>query len=95
MSFQFEWDAGKATSNIQKHAVSFEEALSVFSDPLARIVDDVVHSTDEQRELIIGHSGRGHLLFVCFTEHAQAIRILSARRATRKERRDYEENTSS
>lgn len=94
MSFQFEWDAGKARSNVQKHEVSFEEAISVFSDPLARIVDDVIHSTEEQREIIIGHSDRSHLLFVCFTERARAIRILGARRATRKERQDYEENAN-
>jgi len=94
MSYQFEWDARKARFNIEKHGVSFREAISVFRDPLARIIDDVLHSTEEQREIIIGHSEENRLLFVCFTERAQTIRIVSARRATRKERRDYEENAS-
>lgn len=92
MSLDFEWDLDKATSNQKKHGVTFEEAATVFSDPLAAIFDDEVHSEEEQREIIIGHSAKNRLLLVCFTERAGAIRIISARRATKRERTDYEEN---
>jgi uncharacterized protein len=92
MSLDFEWDEDKAASNQKKHQVSFEEAATVFADPLAVIFDDEVHSEEEQREIIVGHSGVNRLLLVCFTERAGALRIISARRATRRERRDYEEN---
>jgi uncharacterized DUF497 family protein len=92
MSLEFEWDEDKAASNRKKHQVSFEEAATVFADPLATIFDDEVHSEEEQREIIVGHSANRRLLLVCFTERARAIRIISARRATRRERRDYEEN---
>jgi uncharacterized protein len=85
----------KAASNQKKHRVTFEEAATVFSDPLALIFDDEVHSEEEQREIIIGHSAEDHLLLVCFTERGEAIRIVSARRATKRERRDYEENPHS
>ncbi|HXX22403.1 MAG TPA: BrnT family toxin [Terriglobia bacterium] len=92
MSVIFEWDYKKAASNISKHRVSFVEALTVFGDPLARIFDDQDHSLDEKREIIIGHSSRGRLLVVCFTEREGSVRIISARTATKIERRDYEEN---
>ena len=92
MSLEFEWDEDKAASNVKKHRVAFEEAATVFSDTLAAIFDDEVHSQEEQREIIIGHSAESRLLLVCFTERAGAIRIISARRATKRERRDYEEN---
>lgn len=92
MSLEFEWDEGKAASNVKKHRVAFAEAVTVFSDPLAAIFDDEIHSEEEQREIIIGHSDANRLLLVCFTERAGAIRIISARRATKRERRDYEEN---
>jgi uncharacterized protein len=92
MSLEFEWDDDKAASNQRKHRVRFEEAASVFADPLAAIFDDVVHSDEELREIIIGHSAKKQLLLVCFTERAGAIRIISARRATKRERQDYEEN---
>jgi uncharacterized DUF497 family protein len=92
MSIQYEWDNKKATSNLQKHRVSFEEALTVFADPLAVIFDDDVHSNDEIREIIIGHSTNNRLLLVSFTERGQAIRLINARLATKKERKDYEEN---
>lgn len=94
MSLEFEWDQEKADSNRRKHRVSFAEAATVFADPLAAIFDDEVHSEEEQREIIVGHSADNRLLLVCFTERAGAIRIISARQATRRERRDYEENTS-
>jgi uncharacterized DUF497 family protein len=92
MSLDFEWDEDKNASNEQKHGVTFEEATTVFADPLAAIFDDEVHSIDERREIIVGHSVKDRLLLVCFTERGSAIRIISARRATKRERRDYEEN---
>lgn len=95
MSLRFEWDPKKAAANLAKHGVSFEEALTVFSDPLARIFDDEDHSSEEQREIIIGHSMKDRLLLVCFTAREPAIRLFSARLATKKERQDYEENISS
>ena len=95
MNLRFEWDPKKATANLAKHGVSFEEGLTVFSDPLARIFDDEEHSIEEEREIIIGHSTKHRLLLVCFTARESSIRILSARKATRRERQDYEENVSS
>ena len=93
MSVSFEWDQNKAAANLRKHRVSFEEALTVFDDALACIFDEEEHPTGEAREIIVGHSINNHLLLVCFPERARdVIRIFSARRATRKERRDYEEN---
>jgi uncharacterized DUF497 family protein len=92
MSVEFEWDEDKAASNQKKHRVTFEEAATVFADPLAAIFDDEAHSEEEQREIIIGHSDENRLLLVSFTERAGAVRIISARRATKKERQDYEEN---
>jgi uncharacterized DUF497 family protein len=92
VSLEFEWDEDKAAANEKKHRVTFEEAATVFSDPLAAIFDDEAHSEEEQREIIIGHSADNRLLLVSFTERGEAIRIISARRATKKERRDYEEN---
>jgi uncharacterized DUF497 family protein len=89
-----EWNQQKAVSNLKKHGVSFDEATTVFSDPLAFIFDDEKHSEDEHREIIVGHSVLNRLLLVCFTERAEdIIRIFSARLATKKERRDYEQNT--
>lgn len=94
MSLTFEWDKDKASSNIKKHKVSFDEASTVFDDPLAYIFDDEDHSIDEYREIIIGHSIIQRLLVVCFTERAEdLIRIFSARLAIKRERQDYEENT--
>lgn len=92
MSVQFEWDNKKAVSNLKKHRVSFEEAITVFGDSLAAIFDDEVHSVDEIREIIIGHSMNNRVLLVSFTERGGKIRIISARLATKKERKDYEEN---
>ena len=92
MNLCFELDVNKATANTAKHGVSFEEAATVFRDPIAAIFDDEDHSDEESREIIIGHSDRNRLLLVCFTERDDAIRIISARKATRRERRDYEEH---
>jgi uncharacterized protein len=74
--------------------VTFEEAASVFSEPVAAIFDDEVHSIDEQREIIIGHSAKSRIVVVSFTERDGAIRIISARKVTKRERKDHEENTS-
>jgi len=92
MDLKFEWDPKKASSNFSKHAVSFEEALTVFADPLARIFDDEDHSIDEQREIIIGHSSTRRFLIECFTARDESVRIFSARTGTVRERKDYEEN---
>jgi uncharacterized DUF497 family protein len=93
MALEFEWDGAKARSNKKKHGVSFEEAGSVFADPLARIFDDEDHSDNERRELIIGYSARNRLLIVSFTERgADLVRIISARKATKNEQREHEEN---
>jgi uncharacterized protein len=92
MNLKFEWDRKKAAATLSKHRVAFEEALTVFGDPLAKIFDDEDHSIEEQREIIIGHSSQGRLMIVCFTAQGESVRIFSARTATRRERRDYEEN---
>lgn len=90
---RFEWDPTKAEGNIQKHDVSFDEAVTVFKDPLAFIFDDEAHSEEEHREIIIGMSALRRMLLVCFVERLQDIvRIFSARPATRQEIKDYEEN---
>jgi uncharacterized DUF497 family protein len=95
MSLRFEWGKDKAAANLKKHGVSFEEASTVFSDPLAYIFDDEEHSEEEAREIIIGHSANNRLLLTCFVERAEdVIRIFSARPATKKERKDYEENAN-
>ena len=90
---KFEWDPAKAAANFIKHRVRFDEAITVFKDPLALIFDDASHSEQEHREIIIGMSSVSRLLLVCFTQRQEdAIRIISARRATRQEIQDYEEN---
>jgi uncharacterized DUF497 family protein len=88
---QYEWDNVKAITNLRKHGVSFEEAQTVFDNPLAVIFDDEAHSFGELREIIIGHSQRNRLLIISFTERSTNIRIISARLATRKEREEYEQ----
>ena len=91
MDLQFEWDDQKARLNFQKHGINFEEAKTVFRDPLAYIFDDQWHSVGEKREIIIGHDDKNRLILVSFTERNQIIRIISARLAPKKERQDYEE----
>ena len=88
----FEWDPAKALANIEKHGVSFEEAVTVFQDPLAKIHSDPDHSESELREMLIGHSAEPRLLLVAFTDRQGKIRLISARKVTRRERRDYEES---
>ena len=90
---QFAWDENKAAGNLIKHGVSFEEAATVFADPLSSTIADPLHSEDEDRYVIIGSSIRGHLLVVVFTERRSVFRIISARKATSRERKDYEEGT--
>ena len=93
---EFEWDKAKAAANVKKHKITFDEASTVFGDPLARIFDDPEHSAEEHREIIVGHSILTRLLLVCFTEReGDVIRLFSAREATKKERQDYEENAGS
>lgn len=91
MALSFEWDPRKAASNLAKHAVSFEEAATVFGDPLGRISSDPRHSTDEERFVILGVSRLRRVLIVMFVDRGEAVRIVSARRATPRERRNYEE----
>ena len=88
---RFEWDSAKAATNLRKHEVSFEEAVSVFYDLLAVTGPDPDHSEQEQRFVTFGISSAGRLLVVAHTEREEAIRIISARRATQSERRIYEE----
>ena len=90
---KFQWDPKEAANNLRKHGVSFDEAVTVFKDPFAFIFDDVEHSEQENREIIIGMSALRRILLVCFLERYQnTIRIISARSATRREKQDYEEN---
>jgi uncharacterized protein len=91
---RFEWSASKARLNAEKHGVTFDEAATAFRDSLARIFDDPVHSSGERRELLVGHSRRARLIIVSFAERGDRIRIISARNATKRERRDYEQGTS-
>jgi uncharacterized DUF497 family protein len=86
------WDAPKASANLRKHGVSFEEAATVFADPLAKITDDPEHSEEEARELILGSSEKGRLLVVSFVQRMSAIRLISARPASRTERHVYQES---
>ena len=88
----FDWDFNKAKSNIWKHKVSFEEAGTALLDPLSKTDLDPDHSTDEHRFITFGMSARRRLLVVSYTEHADLIRIISARLATRREREIYEEH---
>jgi uncharacterized protein len=88
----FEWDPAKARKNLQKHGVSFEEASSVFYDPLAVTGADPDHSEGEERLITFGMSSQGRLLVVAHTERSEAIRIISARITTQPERHIYEES---
>jgi len=93
MPLVFEWDARKARNNQRKHDVSFDEACTVFNDAGAIIFPDEGHSNGEEREIIVGYSILDRALLVSFTERSiDRVRIISARKATRRELRDYEEN---
>ena len=93
-TLRFEWDPRKASANRAKHKVSFQEAVTAFRDPLGRITDDPRHLEDEDRYVLLGQSERQRLLTVMFTERGEAIRLISARKATRRERRNYEKTKS-
>lgn len=88
----FEWDDTKAASNRRKHGVSFDEAKTVFGDPKALEIFDSAHSDEEERYWAIGISNRGRLLTVSFTRRDDAIRIISARKATSGEGNSYDQN---
>lgn len=92
MALRFEWSLKKAQSNLAKHGVSFNEAATVFQDVLSVTISDPLHSEDEERFVLIGCSYRNRMLVVVHTEEGDRIRIISARRATRRERARYEEN---
>ena len=89
---QFAWDEKKAATNLAKHGVSFEEAASVFGDPLSDTFDDPDHSAEERRFIIMGMSEKGRMLIVAHTDEDEAIRIISARELTSVERKSYEES---
>ncbi len=93
LGMQFEWNLDKAESNYEKHGISFEEATTVFDDLLSVTFPDPDHSVREQRYIIIGISGFGQLLIVSHTDREEIVRIISARKATRQERRFYEEGS--
>jgi uncharacterized protein len=88
----FTWDVRKAAANLKKHGIDFREAATIFDDPLSTTFSDVDHSESEQRFLTIGESARRRVLVVAHTEEGDTIRIISAREATRREQRFYEEN---
>lgn len=90
MSYVFEWDPAKAEANARKHGVTFEEATTVFADPLALLKRDPDHSLEEERYLLLGTSNQDRLLVVAFSERPPRTRLISARKATRRERATYE-----
>ena len=87
---RFEWEADKAAANVKKHHVSFDEAATVFYDPLAATFRDPDHSDDESRFVTVGDSARDRLLILCHAERGAATRLISARRATARERKRHE-----
>lgn len=87
----YEWDPDKARENLRKHGVSLEEAVTVFLDPLAVTYPDPDHSDDERREITVGHSEKQRVVFVSHTRRGKRTRMISARNATRKERKQHEE----
>lgn len=93
MSYLFEWDAAKARRNLREHGVSFDEASTVFGDPLAILKADPDHSLEEERFLVLGMSVNQRMLVVSHAERSPRTRLISARLATPSERRQYEEGT--
>jgi uncharacterized DUF497 family protein len=89
----YEWDPKKAKTNLRKHGVSFEEATTVFLDPFAITFPDPDHSADEDREITIGVTTKHRVVFVSHLPRGDRTRMIGARRATRKERKQYEEGT--
>jgi uncharacterized protein len=94
VSYNFKWHPEKALTNLQKHEVSFEEASTVFGDPLSMNMPDPDHSLHEERFIILGHSHRRRLLVVAYAERGTKTCLISARHAGKRERRQYEEGTS-
>jgi uncharacterized protein len=91
VGYNFEWDPKKAEANLSKHGVSFREAVTAFGDPLSMNMADPAHSEGEERFIVLGMSDRYRLLVVSYTERPPRTRIISARLATRHERKQYEE----
>ena len=91
MGLYFEWDEEKGRRNLRKHGVSFEEAATVFGDSLSLTIEDPGHSMEEERFITIGLSLRHRILVVVHTDRGDSVRIISARVATRRERKGYEE----
>jgi uncharacterized DUF497 family protein len=91
----FEWDPKKAEANLKAHGISFDEASTVFRNPLAQVLPDPSHSVGEERVLLVGHDAQGRVLMVVFTERQDRIRIISARVATKRERQGYEKHAKS
>lgn len=87
----YEWDPKKAATNLSKHRVSFEEAASVFLDPFAVTYPDPDHSDDEVREITVGQSAKQRVIFLWHTHRKNRVRIIGARKATPRERKQYEE----
>jgi uncharacterized DUF497 family protein len=90
---RFEWDDQKAESNVLKHGITFEEAVTVFADPYLLFTQDFQHSQGEEREWAIGEAENGLIVVVVFTMRSEQIRIISARRATKRECQRYESGT--
>ncbi len=91
MPLSFEWDTKKERANAKKHGVTFDEASTVFGDALSLTIPDPAHSAAEERLVTMGRSHRGKLIVVVHTDRGDNIRLISARRASRRERRSYEE----
>jgi len=91
MSFVFEWDEEKADKNLKKHGVGFNEAKTVFNDPFSLTIYDPDHSVNEHRYVDIGLSSKGRLIVVSYSEKGERVRIISCRKAAKKERKAYEE----
>lgn len=91
IDLDFEWEEEKAAANLVKHKISFEEGKTVFADPFAITIDDPKHSVDEYRFVDTGISANGKVLVVSYTEREQKIRLISCRKATKTERKIYEE----
>ena len=91
MALEFVWNPAKAAANLRKHGVSFPEATTAFADPNSQTISDPDHSSAEERLILLGISTRARFLIVAHTERGDVIRLISARKATRKERTTYEE----
>ena len=89
---RFNWSKRKAESNFRKHGISFDEAATAFDDPLFIVFSDPDHSFEENRFILMGESGNRRLLVVSYTEHGETVRLISARKATPRERNAYEED---